>query len=50
MPGPSLPALFISHGAPLFAIDAGESGPALTRLGQRRPARCGDHVAALDGA
>ncbi len=35
MPGPSLPALFISHGAPLFAMDAGESGPALTRLGQR---------------
>lgn len=32
---PSLPALFVSHGAPLFAIDAGESGPALTRLGQR---------------
>ena len=35
MSGPSLPALFISHGAPLFAIDAGESGPALTRLGRR---------------
>ncbi len=31
----SLPALFISHGAPLFAIEPGESGPALTRLGQR---------------
>ena len=31
----SLPALFISHGAPLFAIEPGESGPALTRLGAR---------------
>lgn len=35
MSSPSLPALFISHGAPLFAIDAGESGPALTRLGDQ---------------
>jgi 4,5-DOPA dioxygenase extradiol len=35
MPSPSLPALFLSHGAPLFAIDAGESGPALTGLGRR---------------
>lgn len=35
MSSPSLPALFISHGAPLFAMDAGASGPALTRLGQR---------------
>lgn len=35
MPSPSLPALFISHGAPLFAIEPGESGPALTRLGER---------------
>ncbi|MDB5947520.1 MAG: Extradiol ring-cleavage dioxygenase, class enzyme subunit [Ramlibacter sp.] len=35
MPSTSLPALFISHGAPLFAIEPGESGPALTRLGQR---------------
>ena len=30
-----LPALFISHGAPLFAIEPGETGPALTRWGQR---------------
>lgn len=30
-----LPALFVSHGAPLFAIDAGASGPALTVLGRR---------------
>lgn len=28
-----LPALFISHGAPLFAVEAGETGPALGRLG-----------------
>lgn len=32
-PSPSLPALFISHGAPLFAVEPGESGPALTRFG-----------------
>ncbi|MDD2547471.1 MAG: class III extradiol ring-cleavage dioxygenase [Burkholderiaceae bacterium] len=31
---PEVPALFVSHGAPLFAIDAGETGPALTRWGQ----------------
>ena len=30
----NLPALFISHGAPLFAIEAGSTGPALTRWGQ----------------
>lgn len=30
----TLPALFISHGAPLFAIEPGETGPALTRFGQ----------------
>lgn len=29
----SVPALFVSHGAPLFALDAGETGPALTRWG-----------------
>jgi 4,5-DOPA dioxygenase extradiol len=29
-----VPALFVSHGAPLFAMDAGETGPALTRWGQ----------------
>lgn len=32
---PPLPALFVSHGAPLFAIDAGETGPALTRWGRQ---------------
>jgi 4,5-DOPA dioxygenase extradiol len=26
--------LYVSHGAPLFAVDAGETGPALTRWGQ----------------
>lgn len=31
---PSLPALFVSHGAPLFAIEAGTTGPTLTRWGQ----------------
>jgi 4,5-DOPA dioxygenase extradiol len=30
----SLPALFVSHGAPLFAIEAGTTGPALGRWGQ----------------
>ena len=29
----TLPALFVSHGAPLFAIDAGTTGPALTQWG-----------------
>ena len=31
---PTLPALFVSHGAPLFAIEAGTTGPALARWGQ----------------
>ncbi len=30
----ALPSLFISHGAPTFAIDAGTTGPALTRWGR----------------
>ncbi len=29
MSTPSLPALFVSHGAPLFAVEHGETGPAL---------------------
>lgn len=29
----TLPSLFVSHGAPLFAVEAGSSGPALTRWG-----------------
>ncbi len=28
-----IPALFVSHGAPLFALDAGTTGPALTQWG-----------------
>jgi 4,5-DOPA dioxygenase extradiol len=39
-----LPALFISHGAPLFAIEPGESGPALTRLGKDLKQRAGDSL------
>ena len=35
VPSPAvIPALYVSHGAPLFAVDAGETGPALTRWGQ----------------
>lgn len=30
-----VPALFVSHGAPLFAVDAGTTGPALTQWGDR---------------
>ncbi|MBK8072280.1 MAG: dioxygenase [Ramlibacter sp.] len=37
----SLPALFVSHGAPLFAVDPGETGPALTRFGAELTAREG---------
>lgn len=29
-----LPTVFISHGAPLFALEPGSTGPALTQLGQ----------------
>lgn len=31
------PSLFISHGAPLFALDPGAAGAALTRMGRERP-------------
>ena len=35
VPSPAvIPALYVSHGAPLFAVDAGETGPALTRWGK----------------
>lgn len=34
MTAATLPVLFISHGAPLFAIEAGSTGPALTRWGE----------------
>ena len=33
-PGRAIPALFVSHGAPLFAIDVGETGPALGQWGR----------------
>ncbi len=33
-----LPTLFVSHGAPLFAVDAGETGPALRAWAQSLPA------------
>jgi len=33
-PQGTVPALFVSHGAPLFAVEVGETGPALTRWGQ----------------
>jgi len=36
-----LPALFVSHGAPLFALEPGETGPALQQLGQRLRAQAG---------
>ncbi len=29
----NIPALYVSHGAPLFAVEAGETGPALTHWG-----------------
>jgi 4,5-DOPA dioxygenase extradiol len=32
-----LPSLFISHGAPTFAIDPGQAGPRLTALGRALP-------------
>ena len=35
----SVPALFVSHGAPLFAIDAGTTGPALTQFGAQLKAQ-----------
>ena len=38
-PHPVVPPMFVSHGAPLFAVDAGETGPALTRWGQELRAR-----------
>lgn len=32
-----LPSLFVSHGAPTFAIEPGQAGPQLTELGRRLP-------------
>lgn len=34
---PRLPSLFVSHGAPTFAIDPGVAGPRLTALGRYLP-------------
>ncbi|KQP11804.1 class III extradiol ring-cleavage dioxygenase [Pseudorhodoferax sp. Leaf267] len=36
LPAP-LPTLFVSHGAPMFALEAGTSGPALRRWAQTLP-------------
>lgn len=33
----SLPTLFVSHGAPLFAMEPGETGPALRQWAQKLP-------------
>lgn len=32
--GTRLPVLYVSHGSPMFALDPGETGPALTRWGR----------------
>ncbi|QCB47963.1 class III extradiol ring-cleavage dioxygenase [Hydrogenophaga sp. PAMC20947] len=32
-----LPVVFVSHGSPMFAVDPGIAGPALTALGQQLP-------------
>ncbi|MEZ2740401.1 DODA-type extradiol aromatic ring-opening family dioxygenase [Comamonas jiangduensis] len=34
-----LPVLFVSHGSPMFALEAGDTGPALTHWGQDLRAR-----------
>ena len=30
-----LPVLFVSHGSPMFALDPGQTGPALQQMGER---------------
>lgn len=39
-PAAVLPVLYVSHGAPLFALEPGTTGPALTRWGAGLKARC----------
>ena len=34
---PHLPVLFVSHGSPMFAVEPGEAGPQLARLGRTLP-------------
>jgi aromatic ring-opening dioxygenase catalytic subunit (LigB family) len=47
-----LPSLFISHGAPTFALEPGTAGAQLTALGRKLPrpyavlGQCGIHEAA----
>lgn len=40
-PTKRLPALFVSHGSPMFAIEQGETGPTLQRWGQTLSASVG---------
>jgi 4,5-DOPA dioxygenase extradiol len=44
MSAPLIPPLFISHGAPLFALDPGTTGPALTRWGRGLREIAGDSL------
>lgn len=37
--GAPLPALFVSHGSPMFALEPGSTGPALRAWAQRLPSR-----------
>ncbi|HSW20281.1 MAG TPA: class III extradiol ring-cleavage dioxygenase [Ramlibacter sp.] len=34
---PRMPVLFVSHGSPMFAVDAGQAGPLLRQLGSELP-------------
>ena len=37
---PRLPALFVSHGSPMFAVEPGQAGPEPGRLGTALPRAC----------